>query len=127
MKKIGLIEIKQALKDSRFRDSLPIDFQEDIAQYLSNPNCTCNLNIYRKILKNCKEELQRYFPGKEILNEDDETAKLAQNNWTVINCSIFDLESELRKLPKGRKQMDIARYQDQVTVVINELDAIYSI
>ena len=50
---------------------------------------------------------------------------MADNQWSVINCSIDDLEKQLRKLGPGRKQLDIARYEDQVTVVINELDIVF--
>lgn len=125
MKKIGLMEVKLALKDPRFRDSLPIEFQDDIAKYLSNPGCACNLPIYRKLLKNCTKQLSDYYPGNEIVNEEEEIQKLAKNHFSVINCHISELESKLRSLPVGRKQIAICRYEEQVTVVINELDLIW--
>jgi hypothetical protein len=46
---------------------------------------------------------------------------MAQNTWTVINCNIDELEKRLKALPPGRKQLELARYEDQVTVVVNEL------
>lgn len=125
MKKVGLTDIKNALRDSRFRDALPKTYQDDIVKYLNNPTCTCNVPLYRKILKECKDQLIKYFPNSEILDEEKEISNLAENHWTVINCSIFELEDRLRKLPKGRKQIDVARFEDQVTVVVNELDVIY--
>ena len=37
----------------------------------------------------------------------------------------YDLEKKLRKLPPGRKQLDVSRWEDQVTIVVNELDILY--
>jgi hypothetical protein len=92
---------------------------------LNNPGCACNTPIYVKILKECVEQVRAYFPGKEITDPDKEVENLAKNNWRVINCHILELESELRRLPPGRKQIDVARFEDQVTCVINELDVLY--
>ena len=120
--KIGIKDIKAALKDARFREILPEELQKDVNQYLHNPGCACNHPLYRKILSSCKEQLLQYFPGREIVDEAIELEKLVQNHWTVINCHISELESKLKKLPPGRKQLDVARYEDQCTVVVNELD-----
>jgi hypothetical protein len=125
MNKINLIDVKQALKDPRFRDSLPFSLKEDVAKYLENPSCACNLPIYRKIMKECREELSAYFPGREPNDVEEEIKHLATNNWQIINCSIHELENKLKSLPNGRKQIAIARYADQVTVIINELDILY--
>lgn len=124
-KKISLIEVKAALKDSRFRLSLPKSLEKEVNEFLNNPGCPCHVPLYRKVLKDCKEQLQKYYPNSEITDLTEEIKKIADNQWTVINCNINDLEKELRKLGPGRKQMDIARFEDQVTVVINELDIIF--
>ena len=73
---ISLTDVKQALRDDRFKKSLPEIFSEDIKKFDSNPGCGCN----------------------------------------------EELESKLQALPPGRKQLAIARYENLVTVVINELD-----
>jgi hypothetical protein len=125
MKPITLLDVKQALRDSRFRDSLPPEFGEDIIKYVQNPGCACNFPLYKKIFKDAQTQLKAYFPGRELSDIDEETRKLAENHWTVLNCHKDELEEKLRKLPPGRKQLAIARYEDQVTVVINELDIIY--
>lgn len=122
---VGLMQVKQALKDGRFRASLPPDFNQDIQKYLNNPGCACNVPIYRRILKEAREQLAAYFPGEEILDEEKELVKMAENHWTVINCHIDELESKLRRLPPGRKQLDVARFEDQVTVVVNELEEVW--
>lgn len=124
-KKINLLEVKTALKDSRFRLSLPKSFEKEVNEFLNNPGCACHVPLYRKILKECKEQLCKYYPEAEIQDPDKELQKLAENQWIVINCNINELENKLRKLGPGRKQLDIARYEDQVTVIVNELDIIF--
>ena len=81
--------------------------------------------MFRKILRDCRPQLQSYFPGRELYKEEEEAAKLAENHWSVINCGIEELEDRLRNLPPGRKQIAMARYEDQVTIVVNEIDIIY--
>ena len=72
-----------------------------------------------------KAQLQEYFPNRTVANLDEEAKKLAENHWRVINCKADELENELKKLPSGRKQIAVARFEDMVTVVVNELDIIY--
>lgn len=115
VKPIGLLDVKVALNDSRFRDSLPKELSEDVTKYLQNPACACNVPIYRKIFKLAKNQLKQYFPGREILE-----AAETNTGWTVINCHIIDLENRLRSLPPGPKQIAISRYEDQVTVIVHE-------
>jgi hypothetical protein len=125
MPKISMMDIKQALKDERFRDSLPLSFKKEVNEFLNNPGCPCNVPLYRRIMKDAKEQLGKYFPDQEITDFEEELNKLSQNNWSVINCSIHELEARLQKLPKGRKQVELARFQDQVTVIINDLDVVF--
>ena len=124
-KKVGLIEVKKALKDSRFRQSLPKSLEKEVEEFLNNPGCPCHVPLYRKIIKECSEQLEKYYPSSEVEDLDEQVQKLAENQWTVINCHIDDLEKNLRRLGPGRKQLDVARYEDNVTVVINELDIVF--
>ncbi len=124
-KKITLLDIKQALKDARFRESLPPSLLEEVQKFLKNPGCACNMPLYRKIITECQDQVKQYFPNTEVSNIQEEIKKLAENHFTVINCSIEDLEQKLRKLGSGRKQIAVARYEDQVTVIVNDLDIIY--
>ena len=120
------MDVKVAMKDSKFRAILPSEITEDVIRYLHNPGCgSCGVKLFRKILRDCKSQLRQYFPDSEIADESEEMAKLAQNHWTVINCNIDELEDKLKRLSPGRKQIDVARSQDQVTVVVNELDIIF--
>jgi len=122
---IGVLDVKKALRDSRFRDSLPESFSEDLEKYLQNPGCACNLSIYRKLMTEGKQFLQAYFPNRPVSSLEEEARRIAQNNFVVINCKNHELQDKLRKLPPGRKQIAIARYEDEVTVIVNELDLIY--
>lgn len=125
MKPVTLMDVKQALRDPKFRESLPQELSEDIRKYQQNPGCACNVPLYKKIMTDAKESLQAYYPSKSIVSLEEDARKLAENNFSVISCSIDKLEEELKKLPIGRKQIAMARYEDQVTVVINEIDFIY--
>jgi len=126
MKKIGLLDVKNALKDPRFRETLPENLTPELVKYLNNPGCgSCGIKLFRKILRDCRKQLGDYFPGRELYKEEEEMEKLAENHWSVINCRIDELEDKLRDLPPGRKQIAMARYEDQVTIVVNEIDIIY--
>jgi len=118
------MEVKQALRDARFRDSLPSSMAKELDEFINNPGCPCNVPLYRNVIRDCQKQLSDYFPGSEVADIDKEIQKLSENNWTVINCSIKDLESKLRKLPPGRKQLAVTRYEDEVTVIVNELDIV---
>ena len=122
MNKISIQEVKKALADAEFRKRLPPILKADIAKYESNPGCLCNMAIYRNVLKFAAQQLREYFDNAEIVNPDAELMKLAQNHFSVINCHMDELEGKLKGLPAGRKQLAVTRWQDQCTVIINELD-----
>ena len=123
--KIDLMAIKVALNDSRFRKTLPDSFEEGVNKFLNNPTCPCNVPLYRKILRDCRLQLTKYFPNREVIEESQEISKLAKNHWTVINCAAIELQKKLKDLGSGRKQLAVARYGDQVTVIVNDLDYIF--
>jgi len=126
MSKVNLLEIKQALlNDGRFRDSFP-DLKEEILKFVQNPGCpSCSLPLIRKIINQYPQVVQEYFSGREVVNEAEEVKKLMENHWSVISCHVDELEQKLRSLSTGRKQIAIARFEEQVTIVINELDLVY--
>lgn len=118
--KISIQEVKTALRDPEFRKKLPEELKLDVQKYEQNPSCGCNLPIYQRILKIAPKQLKDYFPGREV--ETPEEKLLMENHWKVINCHVNELEQTLKNLPSGRKQVAVARYEDQVTVIVNELD-----
>ncbi len=127
-KRITVHDIKNALLDERFRASLPAELTDDVQRFLKNPGCSCNHPIYLNVLRKARKEVAAYYPASEEIDPEafeKETARLATNQWHVINCHKDELVHELRKLGAGRKQLDVARYQDQVTVVVNHLEGVY--
>lgn len=122
---VTLMDVKQALRDDRFRNSLPVTFEEDLKKYKQNPGCSCNVPLYKRIMVEAKETLQSFYPNKSIVSLEEDAKKLAENNFTVINCHIDELEKKMKSLTMGRKQLAISRYEDQVTLVVNDLDFIY--
>jgi hypothetical protein len=120
-KKISVMDVKTALLDQRFRATLPEAFLPDVQKFLANPGCACNHPIYRRVMKEAAAQLLEYYPTLDPGDPDDE--KNVKNHWIVINCSISELQAKLRALGPGRKQIEVARYQDQVTVIVNDLDA----
>lgn len=127
-KRVTVHDIKQALLDERFRASLPDELTEDVQKFLKNPGCACNHPIYVKVMRKARKQVAEYFPSIDTPTEDEfekETERLAKNDWQVINCHVNELTEKLRDLGPGRKQLEIARWQDQVTVVVNHLEGIY--
>lgn len=145
---ISLADIKNALRDPSFISTLPPALHGDVQKYMSNPGCSCNMAIIQRIVKEAPDALKAYYPTKDIAGASDAVKELnanlpkiehsqpqqnqqnmtknpeasMKNNFSVINCSIGEVEQRLKALPNGRKQIAIARYEDQVTVIVNELD-----
>jgi len=119
------MDVRAALNDYRFRDLFP-ELKHEIDKYMADPKCgACAVPVIKEILNRYPQRVEEYFPGRKVVRPDDEAKKLSENNFTVINCHVNELEERLRKLPPGRKQLAITRYEDQVTVVINELAVVF--
>jgi hypothetical protein len=113
-------DVKQALRsDSRFRD-LFIEYQAEINEFLHNSSCPCHAPLLTKIMKE-KARLEKYFPGKIIAEYNQQEQPKYEELWSVINCTVDELDERLRKLPPGRKQLSMARYEDKITVIVNML------
>jgi hypothetical protein len=126
-KKVTIHDIKQALLDDRFRASLPENLADDVSKFLKNPGCSCNHPIYLNVMRKAGKQIAEYFPSKEevdVIEMEKSIDKLSHNQWQVINCGVHELSEQLRKLGPGRKQVEVARFQDQVTVIINHLEGI---
>lgn len=119
-RKIGMLDIKQAFFDERFRKLFP-ELKIEIDKAVDQPSCPCNRPIYAKVLE-YPDRLKQYWPNAEFSKVEEEVSK---NIYTVINCHIKELETALRRLPPGRKEVAVARFEDQVTVIINDLGIAY--
>jgi hypothetical protein len=116
-RKLGILDVKQAIFDERFQKLFP-ELKEDIDRVIKDPTCSCNRSIYLKFFQ-YKDRLEKFFPNRYIEPVEE---SIAENHWTVINCHVTELEGKLRKLPPGHKQLAVARYEDQITIVVNHLD-----
>jgi hypothetical protein len=124
MKKLGLLEVKQAfLADERFRTLFP-ELQQEMTEALKNPSCSCNRKLYDRFFE-FPERLEKYFPNREVIGIKEELEQLAKNNFVVINCHVDELEEKLKKLPNGRKQIAVARFNNEITAIVNELDIVW--
>jgi hypothetical protein len=124
-KRLTRLDIKHAiLTDGRFRDLFP-ELKEDIAKVLNNPSCACNIPIYEEFFR-FKDRLGKYFSSKEIKSPKEEVEEDNQNHWSVINCHVDELEGVLNKMHKvGRQQIAVARYEDEITLVVNDLGIMF--
>ena len=118
--RLTIMDLRQAMWDERFRNLFP-EYEKQMREFLHNPGCACNMPLYRSLLSH-KDRLQKYFPTKDIESTQEEMNRVGDNHWKVINCKRANLETELRKLPKGRKQLTVAIDGEEATVVVNELD-----
>ncbi len=64
------------------------------------------------------------FPTQNIEEALEENRKM-DLNWKVINTTIHDLENELAGVEGGRKILQITRYKEQVTAIINDLTSLF--
>lgn len=118
MREIGVEAVKRALLDGEFRKRFA-KHGDLIDKWIDNPGCKCNAPLYSAILEDVAS-LREYF-GEDIVVVGQQGGPAEQvNRWTVINCSIHELERELAKLPPGPKQIAIARFEDRVTAVVND-------
>ena len=125
--KVSMFDLKQALWDIRFQELFP-EYSEQIKQYLKDPGCGCNMTFLRNLMRQ-KDRIKKYFPTKEVITpeEEDESYKSIKNQWKVINCNVFNLKEKLAALPKGKRMVAGSRFRDKITVVINDIDAIFSL
>ena len=100
-------------------------FGEDFNKVLNNPGCACNVPFYRKVFQ-YKDRLKEYFPNRSIKTPEEEAEELSQNYWSVTNCHVDELEKVLNKMHRiGRKQVAITRYEDQITLVVNDIGVVF--
>jgi len=123
-KKVRISDIKAAMNDERFVVLLPKELDKDVEKYKKNPNCSCNSDFYKKLLKNHKNVLLNYFPDYEVDEQEVLKVNKNENQWHVINCHIDELQNNLKLLGPGRKQVQLSRFEDQVTCVVNDLDIV---
>ena len=76
---VSLMDIKNAMKDEKFRATLPESLAPEVQKFVNNPSCSCNVPVYKKIIKEAKDQVLAYFPGKEIMSQEEEIERLSKN------------------------------------------------
>lgn len=84
MAKVSLPDVKTALLDVRFRETLPDSLTRDIEEFLKNPSCKCNHPIYMKVIREAPDQLRKYFPAKDVVEPENGHVPPV-NDWQVIN------------------------------------------
>jgi hypothetical protein len=116
---LSYVDVKQAIWDERFRELFP-ELKKEMESFMKNPSCACNMKLLKSIIS-YKDRVQKYFPTKTIVD----VAPPPSKKWKVINCTIDNLEQELKKLPAlppgMHRQIAPARWEDQVTVIVYEV------
>lgn len=111
-------KIKKALLDSKFRSLYP-ELKKEIDQWIENPGCKCNIPLYNTILSDISR-LKLYFGQESVVTEPILEIPGQVNHWSIFNGHIDKLNDYLQSLSPGPKQIAIARWQDQVTVIVND-------
>lgn len=113
------MDIKSAIWDKRFQELFP-EHEEKFKKTLKSPGCACNIKFLRTLMKE-KERLQKYFPTKEIKEEE---AVVERDDYVVVNCPIDQLQNKLKSYPKKKRIVAAARWKDSITVILNDISAI---
>lgn len=119
---VTMMDVRAALRDDRFLAQFP-ELSGLVGRYRTQKHCgSCGVELARAIIEKYPERVREYFPGREVLTPREEAAAVAATeDYTVINCKTTELEAKLRRLPPGRKYVTVARWQDEVTVIVNHL------
>lgn len=115
-------ELKRAAKKGDFRSQFP-ELRGEFDDFISKGGCAHCAKKMIEGLMQYEDRLFEYF-GDVILAIDPPESfdPVGDNNFTVINCGVHELEDKLNALPPAAYQITAARYEDKVTVVINRLD-----
>ena len=114
--------LKKQFYDPAFRALFP-DLGEHFSKFFQKPGCKCNGYLYIQIIKNL-DKLTEWF-GQDIELDQVLSGMVAgKNEWTVISGTIDEMEDILNALPRGPKTFAVARWENQLTIVIRDLDQI---
>jgi hypothetical protein len=114
--------LKSACKKGEFRKLFP-ELRAQFDAYIQKPGCGhCAAKLISGLM-NYPDKLRTFFGEVEFdVVVPESFDPVVATNFSVINCSVHELEDRLNALPAATYQITVARYEDQVTVVINRLD-----
>lgn len=120
MSKINLQQVKAALKDRKFREMLPLSLEQELNSFLKDPGCTCNIKFIKKIIKNHKKELLKYYPNSKIENDEKELLSSVEYKWKVLNSNIYDISNDINKIRNHVVSIKSSRYEDKLTLILKK-------
>jgi len=115
-------DLKRASKKGDFRNLFP-ELRAQFDGYIQKPGCGHCASQLISGLMEFQDRLLQYF-GEVTFDvmTPESFDPVGAMNFSVINCSIHQLEDKLNALPTGAYQITVARYEEQVTAIINRLD-----
>ena len=115
-------DLKRASKKGDFRKLFP-ELRAQFDGYIQKPGCGhCAAQLISGLM-GFQDRLQTYFGEVDFdVAPPESFDPVGAMNFSVINCSIPELEDRLNALPVAAYQITVARYEDQVTAIINRLD-----
>ena len=66
-----------------------------------------------------------HVPAEKSAEQHLAESKQAEMNWKVINTTKDNLIHELKKLPDGRKTFALTRWDNNVTLIVNDLTSLF--
>lgn len=63
---ITIADLKKALHDRTFVESLPEVLKEGHERYMKAPGCNCHLPFFKRVLEDARKELKEYFAANGI-------------------------------------------------------------
>ncbi|MFX6803927.1 hypothetical protein ABTH20_20945, partial [Acinetobacter baumannii] len=65
MKPVGLMDVRMALSDDRFRGLFP-ELTHQIDKYLKEPKCgACAVPVVKEIMNRFPDRVEKYFPNRK--------------------------------------------------------------
>jgi len=115
-------DLKRASKKGDFRKLFP-ELRGQFDAYIQKPGCGhCAAQLINGLME-YPDRLQAYFGEVDLdVTAPESFDPVGATNFNVINCSVHELEDRLNALPAAAYQITVARYEDQVTAIINRLD-----
>lgn len=115
-------DLKNAAKKGEFRNKFP-ELKGEFNDFIQKTGCA---HCARKMIEGLmvyEDRLRDHFGDVEFdVAPPEAFDPVGANNFTVINCLTSELEDRLNALPAAAYQITVARYEDQITAIINRLD-----
>lgn len=124
---IGHYELRNVAKKTAFAALFP-EHQGLFQAYWNKPGCSDCWRALLKVIAQEPDRIKAYFGDVDIdLGEMPlpKEHQVVQATTVVMNCSLIDLQSRIDQLESqnaGAKIFALARWKDQITLIVNVVD-----